>query len=216
MQAIVRSQMESTVLHILKNETINLTTRPPSSTNILILSEMKAKLLEILTNKPECIQNKLDLDVYNALLDVVARDERIAKKDTYKKDSFRKCSHNDQDPYNREGEKKKKQKVIGRSSSGKGPTITKPANDIPPSTTDQPQDYEMNSKDIGSDWIDEDSPKEYEWFEMMVNPHKDPKDDETPQEGSTIAFAKHLKYNIKVDKLTKDELKGSREKDSIL
>ncbi|GJZ43743.1 hypothetical protein Tco_0590998 [Tanacetum coccineum] len=160
--------------------------------------------------------NKVDLDVYNALLDVVARDERIDKKDTYKKDSFRKRSYNDQDPHNREGEKKKKQKVIGRSSSGKGPTITKPANDILPSTTDQPQDYEMNSKDIGSDWIDEDSPKEYEWFEMMVNPHKDPKDDETPQEGSTIAFAKHLKYNIKVDKLTKDELKGSREKDSIL
>ncbi|GJX87159.1 hypothetical protein Tco_0339173 [Tanacetum coccineum] len=38
-----------------------------------------------------------------------------------------------------------KQKVIGESSSGKGPTITKSAHDnIPPSTTDQPHDYEMN------------------------------------------------------------------------
>ncbi|GJU30488.1 hypothetical protein Tco_1174077 [Tanacetum coccineum] len=112
METIVRSRTESSVRHYLNTEPINLTTRQSSSTNNLTLVEMKEKLLNMMTKQSQCLQDELDLNVYNALLDALTCDERLAKagKDTWKKDSLKKRSHDDYDHDNHKGEKKKKQK----------------------------------------------------------------------------------------------------------
>ncbi|GKA13479.1 hypothetical protein Tco_0693125 [Tanacetum coccineum] len=60
--------------------------------------------------------------------------------------------------------------------------------------------------DMGSDWINKENSKEYDWFKKMVNAYKDLKEDESPPEGSTIMFAKQLKAELKVDKLTKSKI----------
>ncbi|GJX63620.1 hypothetical protein Tco_0296520 [Tanacetum coccineum] len=122
METIVRSRTESSVRHYLNTEPINLTTRQSSSTNNLTLVEMKEKLLNMMTKQSQCLQDELDLNVYNALLDALACYERLAKagKDTWKKDSLKKRSHDDYDHDNHKGEKKKKQKRVGESSSRKG------------------------------------------------------------------------------------------------
>ncbi|GKB21876.1 hypothetical protein Tco_0855799 [Tanacetum coccineum] len=73
-------------------------------------------------------QGTLGLEVYNALINVVARDEQMAMKDTYKKDSLNKRSHDDQDLDNCKGEKeKKKKKLVGESSKGKEPVTIESA-----------------------------------------------------------------------------------------
>ncbi|GJY10192.1 hypothetical protein Tco_0378377 [Tanacetum coccineum] len=120
--------------------------------------------------------------------------------------------HDDQDIDNHEGEnEKKKQKLIGESSLGKELVTTESTHhDTQPSSADQPHKYEMPIEEFGntnSEWLGEDNTHEYDWFNRMVDAHKDLKDDDTPPEGSIVSFAKQLMKCLKIDKLAKDDLK---------
>ncbi|GKD06191.1 hypothetical protein Tco_1181165 [Tanacetum coccineum] len=80
----IRPRLQSTVLHILRNKRISLTTTPRSSTTNLTIPEMKAKLLDMIYNEPKSIEGKCNLKPYNALLNVFAQDEQIARKESWK------------------------------------------------------------------------------------------------------------------------------------
>nr|GEU45970.1 hypothetical protein [Tanacetum cinerariifolium] len=58
------------------------------------------------------------------------------------------------------------------------------------------------------DWINDDSIVEHNWFSEFMDANKDPKEDKI-QECSTIMFAKKIKEFLKIDKLTKADLKGA-------
>ncbi|GJT33053.1 hypothetical protein Tco_0923472 [Tanacetum coccineum] len=87
----------------------------------------------------------------------------------------------------------KRHKAIEKSSSAKEPTITESThNDIPPSTTYQPHNYDKNTDNMeklekmGSNWLDEDNSNEHDWFDKMAS--------------------------LKTDKLTKSDIKRIKRK----
>ncbi|GJZ54467.1 hypothetical protein Tco_0609352 [Tanacetum coccineum] len=90
LKASIRPRLEGCMLLILKFEPSNFTSKPPSSTNNFTIMEMKSKYLEMMTNDSSCLEDELDLVVYNALLNAVARDEAISKasKEMCKKDTL--------------------------------------------------------------------------------------------------------------------------------
>nr|GEZ38241.1 hypothetical protein [Tanacetum cinerariifolium] len=65
----------------------------------------------------------------------------------------------------------------------------------------------VDLSDVNTTKLNEDNTNEYNWFNRMMDAHKDLKDDETPLEGSTVVFNKSLKKCLKIDKLTNHDLK---------
>nr|GFC07554.1 hypothetical protein [Tanacetum cinerariifolium] len=88
LEAIVCQKLEGMILRILKSHPINFITRPLSLTANLTITKMKLKMLNTMSKDPSFTEDEVDLQVYNALLDVIARDEIKARKDTCKHDTL--------------------------------------------------------------------------------------------------------------------------------
>ncbi|GKB70526.1 hypothetical protein Tco_0931938 [Tanacetum coccineum] len=66
---------------------------------------MKLKLFDMMRNDLSSLEDDADLQLHNALMDVVARDEIKARKDTCKLETLFKRPHDDHDHDNHEGKR---------------------------------------------------------------------------------------------------------------
>ncbi|GJU99776.1 hypothetical protein Tco_1329047 [Tanacetum coccineum] len=183
----VKPRLNKSVREAMKNNQINLFTKP--STNIDDLSEMelKLKLLNIMQLNKSYETHSTHQQLYNTLYNSVTHQEALAAQDA--EPSFYKMTHDDQDPLNdREEEKRKKRrKDVGEPSSRASRKEKTPV--VPPqenTPTDQPQDQE----------------------DVYVQEHFDQNKHHILRP-STVAIAKKLKELIQKDELTIADLKGA-------
>ncbi|GJT40090.1 hypothetical protein Tco_0939955 [Tanacetum coccineum] len=146
----IRPRIYRTVLHVLRNKQISLSTTPRLSTTNITISELKEQLLHMMSHNPDSIEGKVNLDLYNALSNSVQQDKRTDP------------------PKNRKWEKSyKRQKFAGESSSGKDQVMFKSSDyERQPSSTDvtpviKPEDREEES--IEKEPLEE--PKKVGWLE---------------------------------------------------
>ncbi|GJZ33756.1 hypothetical protein Tco_0579192 [Tanacetum coccineum] len=153
--------IHSIVLHVLRTEQISLTTTLRLYTTNITILELKAKLLDMMSNDPDSIKGEINISHYYALCNFVEQDKRIAKKESCNDEKLKKRACDDQDPpKNHEGEKKYKNHNQAGESSSRKQQVTFESTDYEtqPSSTDKSRKYkELFSKaaDKDYDWDDE-------------------------------------------------------------
>nr|GEV65896.1 hypothetical protein [Tanacetum cinerariifolium] len=181
----------STMKQALKLTPISLS--KPFTTSLYDLSkyELKDKLFHLMHKNKSLQKHKHHLDLYNALMNSMVIDKLVAQGELDLRLTLRKRSHDDQDHLeNYKGEKKREgirtlQEVLTKVFSGQHANWFKQQNE---------------KKSI------EDAP-EQRWFNELVDADKDSEEHEL-QIGSIIMFAKKMKGFLKMENITRADLKG--------
>ncbi|GKB50029.1 hypothetical protein Tco_0900782 [Tanacetum coccineum] len=212
----VKPRLNNSVREVMRNNQINLFTKPSTNIDDLSKMELKLNLLNIMQLNKSYETHSTHQQLYNTLYDSVTLDqEALAAQDA--EPSFHKMTHDDQDPLNdREEEKRKKRrKDVGEPSSiasrkEKTPVVP-PQEDTP---TDQPQDqedvYVQERPNVG--WFTKKSgstnaKRRTTWFDLLLKSDFD-QNEHHILGPSTVAIAKKLKELIQKDELRIADLEG--------
>ncbi|GJS91999.1 hypothetical protein Tco_0774635 [Tanacetum coccineum] len=108
-------------------------------------------------------------------------------------------------------------KNVDESSSGKEQVTFESTDydtELSPANKSQKHEEWFN-KDADKDYNWFDDSNEHDWFNELVGVGKDPKKGEIIQDESTVMFAKCLKKCLNINKLTKEDLRRSKEMDWV-